>query len=199
MTYKELLEKVFSEYEVSRFHMIFPALGPEGQPEVGTFKCVGSMEESCDVKKVVKKCRGVDAKVRTRGTGTGTLKLTLHMPWAAYVRLFAMDADKTLIKGIKSYGRKSLHPEVICTADVFDEDDVEKFKAWPRCNATTGPARKIENGADEVAEIEVELSFMPDEFDTGMYEVLADELEDETIKAAWLKEFTPDMTHVKEV
>ena len=139
MTAKAITETVFSEYEVRRLHMIFPALSETEQPEVGTIKCIGSMEEASEVKKVTKNCRGVPAKVRTRGTGTGTLKLTLHMPWALYVRVQALDGDKKLIEGVNAYGRSSLHPEFCLTADVFDEDDVEKFKAWPRCNATTGP------------------------------------------------------------
>lgn len=198
MTAKAITETVFSEYEVRRLHMIFPALSDTEQPEVGTIKCIGSMEEASEVKKVTKNCRGVPAKVRTRGTGTGTLKLTLHMPWALYVRVQALDGDKKLIEGVNAYGRSSLHPEFCLTADVFDEDDVEKFKAWPRCNATTGPARKVENGAEEVAEIDMELSFMPDDYDNGMYEALASDLKDETVKTKWLKEFDPSMVHVTE-
>ena len=77
---KAILETVFSEYEVYRLNMIFPALAESEQPEVGTIKCIGTLEETSDVRKVVKKCRGVDAKVVTIGAGTGTLKLTLHMP-----------------------------------------------------------------------------------------------------------------------
>lgn len=198
MTAKAITETVFSEYEVRRLHMIFPALSETEQPEVGTIKCIGSMEEASEVKKVTKNCRGVPAKVRTRGTGTGTLKLTLHMPWELYVRVQALDGDKKLIEGVNAYGRSSLHPEFCLTADVFDEDDVEKFKAWPRCNATTGPARKVENGAEEVAEIDMELSFMPDDYDNGMYEALASDLKDETVKTKWLKEFDPSMVHVTE-
>lgn len=194
----KIMEKVFSEYEVRRIHAIFPALSETEQPEVGTIKCVGSMEEASDVIKVIKKCRGVVVKTKTRGTGTGTLKLTLHIPWALYVRINALDADKELIDGVNAYGRKSIHPEFCLTADVFDEDDVEKFKAWPRCNATTGPARKVENGAEEVAEIDLELSFMPDDYENGMYEALASDLKDETVKSAWLETFDPSMVHVKE-
>lgn len=198
MTAKAITETVFSEYEVRRLHMIFPVLSETEQPEVGTIKCIGSMEEASEVLKVSKKCRGVVAKTRTRGTGSGTIKLTLHMPWALYVRALALDGDKNLIDGVKAYGRNSLHPEFCLTADVFDEDDVEKFKAWPRCSVTSGPARKVENGAEEVAEIELELSFMPDDYDNGMYEAMALDLKDDTAKTSWLKAFDPSMVHVTE-
>lgn len=195
---KAITETVFSEYEVYRLHMIFPALEDAEQPEVGTIKCLGSMEEALDVRKVVKKCRGVDAKVSTIGAGTGTCKLTLHMPWALYVKALAMDADDSLIEGVIAYGRKSHHPEFVMTAHVKDEDGNEKYKAWPRCVVTNGPARKVENGAEEVAEIELELSLMPDDYDNCVYEALASGLSDETVKTSWLKEFTVDMVHVKE-
>jgi hypothetical protein len=198
MTAKAIAETVFSEYEVRRLHMIFRALSETEQPEIGTIKCIGSMEEASEVTKTIKKCRGVVCKTVTRGNGTGTIKLTVHMPWALYVRYNALDADKDLIEGVNAYGRKSIHPEFCMTADVFDEDDVEKYKAWPRCNATSGPARKIENGAEEVAEIDLEVAFMPDEYDNGMYEALASDLKDETVKSSWLKAFDPSMVHVTE-
>ena len=53
-----------------------------------------------------------------------------------------------------AYGKNSLHPTFTITADVYDEDDVRKLKAYPMCTMSTGPARKVENGADEVAEVE---------------------------------------------
>ncbi|MCR2034151.1 hypothetical protein [Adlercreutzia mucosicola] len=196
---KAILETVFSEYEVYRLNMIFPALAESEQPEVGTIKCIGTLEETSDVRKVVKKCRGVDAKVVTIGAGTGTLKLTLHMPWALYVKALAMDADKDLIEGVVAYGRKSIHPEFAMTAHVKDEDGIEKYKAWPRCVVTNGPSRKVENGAEEVAEIDLELSFMPDDYDNGVYEALSANLKDDTVKTGWLQGFTPDMVHAKEV
>lgn len=195
---KAIPETVYSEYEVFRLHMIFPALAEADQPEVGTIKCVGSMEETCDVRKLVKKCRGVDAKVRTVGAGTGTLKLTLHMPWALYIKTLAMDADKDLVDGVHAYGRKSIHPEFATTAHVKDEDGIEKYKAYPRATVTTGPARKVENGAEEVAEIDLEMALMPDDYDNCMYEALVADL-DEATKTAWLKEFTAELVHIKEV
>ena len=80
---------------------------------------------------------------------------------------------------------------------VFDEDGVEKFKAYPKCIIETGVARKIENGAEEVAEIELEVSLMPDEFGNCVYEALAEELTDETVKTKWMTAFEPSMVQVK--
>lgn len=188
-------ETVFSEYEVRRAYAI---IGTGETAKSCELKCIGSLEEAAEVTKITKKCRGKVAKARTRGAGNGTLKISLHMPYELYLELHGMRSDSGLIEGINSYGTKSLHPEFAFTAQVFDEDDVEKLKAWPRCVMSSGPARKVENGAEEVAEIDAEISFMPDSYDTGMYEALVSDIKDETVKSDWLEKFTPELVHVVE-
>ena len=97
-----------------------------------------------------------------------------------------------LADGVYGYGRNSIHPEFSLTADVFDEDDVEKFKAWPKCVMNAGPANKVENGSEEVAEVEAEIAFAPDDNGFGHYEALSAGLA-ENIKSKWLTSFTPDL------
>ena len=77
--------------------------------------------------------------------------------------------------------------------DIEDEDGAERLKAYPNCVMNTGVTRKIENGAEEVAELELEISAMPDEYGNGMYEALVDELTDATVKDNWLTAFTPTL------
>lgn len=184
-------EKVFSEYEVREMKVII------GE-NVGTIKCIGTLEEESTVMTITKKCRGIVAKTRTRGTGSGTLNLTAHIPYALYHEMMGMK-DDNLIAGVHAYGKDSLHPVCTITADVYDEDDVEKFKAWPCCTMNTGPARSVENGAEEVAEVECEIAFSPDEYGYGMYEALATDLTDDTAKSSWMDAFTPDLVRVEEV
>ena len=112
-------QTVFSEYEV---RAMYATVGSD----TCEVKCIGSLEESTDVITTSKKCRGVVVTKRTRGTGNGTLKVSLHIPWKLYMTLMGMDSD-TLADGVYGYGRNSIHPEFSLTADVFDEDDVEKF------------------------------------------------------------------------
>ena len=169
-------QTVFSEYEV---RAMYATVGSD----TCEVKCIGSLEESTDVITTSKKCRGVVVKKRTRGTGNGTLKVSLHIPWKLYMTLMGMDSD-TLADGVYGYGRNSIHPEFSLTADVFDEDDVEKFKAWPKCVMNAGPANKVENGSEEVAE--------PDDNGFGHYEALSAGLA-ENIKSKWLTSFTPDL------
>ena len=70
---------------------------------------------------------------------------------------------------------------------------IKKFKAYPNCIMQSGVARSIENGAEEVAEIEMEVSVMPDEEGFGLYEALESELTDETAKTTWMTAFTPEL------
>ena len=178
---------VFSDFEVKQIGFKF-----KSADSYNVAKCVGSLEEEMESKVITKSCRGVVVKKIVKGTGNGTLKVTLHMPWDIYTTAYGMNLD-TLIEGVKAYGRNSVHESFSTVLDVEDEDGAEKLKAYPNCIMETGVTRKIENGAEEVAEVELEISTMPDEYGNGMYEALADELKDETVKDKWLTEFTPAM------
>ena len=98
-----------------------------------------------------------------------------------------------LAKGVYAYGENSKHPEFSLTQKVLDEDENVKYKAYPRCILSSGPSRKIENGAEEVAELEMTIDLMPDENGECMYEALESELESEEIKQQWLTNFSLEL------
>ena len=177
---------VFSDYEVRKLVFNF---GPEKVIEV---PCVGSVEEELEVLTITKKCRGVDKKTRARGKGTGTLKISAHVPNDVLGNLYAMINDG-LIDGVRAYGQNSMHKEFVLTADIFDEDGDEKYKAYPRCLVQSNLSRKTENGAEEVAEMEIEISVMPDDDGNCLYEAIVSELKDDTAKKDWLTKFKPSM------
>lgn len=180
---------VFSEYEVDRIGVNFPE---DTGFDSYSVPCVGSADEEMEVKTTSKKCRGVVAKEVTRPTGAGTLKLSLHCPIELYRRIFNMQSDG-LADGVYRYGQDCIHPRFTVTEHVTDEDGNVKYKAYPVVTVKSGIARKVENGADEVAEIELELSIMPDEHNNGLYEALDSDLTDEDIKAKWMDSFTPEL------
>lgn len=183
---------VFSEYELRKMSI---KVGDEG-----TYKpadCVGSMEESLNTKVITKSCRGVVVKTRVKGDGTGTLNISLHMPYDLYVSVYAMEFE-TLQEGVVAYGQNNVHPVFSIVCDVFDEDGNEKLKAYPSCILQSGVARTIENGAEEVAEIEMEISLMPDEYGNCMYEGVASAITDETVKTTWMTAFTPELVQADE-
>lgn len=179
---------VFSEYEVKEMGIKFSGTTSNTYK---TANCVGSSEEEMETKKITKACRGETFWARARGTGNGTLSLSIHMPYDIYTEAYGMNLD-SLIDGVKGYGRNSVHPSFSLVQHVYDEDGEEMFKAYPNCVLESGKASKIENGAEEVAEIELEISIQPDEFGQGMYQALASDL-DETVKSKWMTAFEASM------
>lgn len=160
------------------------------------FGCLGSIEESMETKQITKKCEGVVIKNRVRPTGGGELKVTMHIMREAFLQAFGMNDNEELIEGVRGYG-KFPHEPFVFTADVYDEDDVKKLKAYPNCIIKDGISRKIENGGDEVAEIELTITTAADEFGYGMYEALDTEITDETVKTEWHTKFTPELVRKK--
>lgn len=180
-----------SDFEIDQLGLKF-----EGSEAFESVNCLGSVEEEMEAKVVTKSCRGVVAKTRVKGTGAGTLKISAHIPWAVYINAFGMELD-TLIEGVRAYGRNSRHKTFAAVMHVLDEDGNEKLKAYPNCIISSGgPARKTENGAEEVAELELEISVMPDDYGNGLYETVVDELTNETVKTTWMTAFTPEMVQV---
>ena len=181
------MSNIFSEFEIIEQH-----IKVAGEDTYEDMNCVGSSEEELAVRTITKKCRGRIRKKRTRGTGDGTLKESLHVPRTVYNKIYDMTREK-LAKGVYAYGENSKHPEFSLTQTVLDEDENVKYKAYPRCILSSGPSRKIENGAEEVAELEMTIDLMPDENGECMYEALESELESEEIKQQWLTNFSLEL------
>lgn len=188
-----ITEKVFSEAEVRKIGI---KIGEAAKADIN--ECVGTWEEELEVKTVVKKCRGVVSKSRTKGTGNGTIKASMHMAQDLFAEMYGMKQEG-LKDGVIAYGTKSLHPVFCVTALVLDEDDNEKLKAYPNCTIQTALTRKVENGAEEIAEIELELAITPDEEGNGMYEAVVTDLTDEDLKTKWLESFTPELVKLETV
>ena len=183
---------VFSEYELREMGIKF-----KSSEAYISADCVGSCEEELESKVITKKCRGVVVKTTVKGTGSGTLSISMHMPYEIYEQAYGMKLD-SLIEGVRAYGQNSRHEAFGIVQHVFDEDGNEKFKAYPNCIIQSGLSRKIENGAEEVAEVELEVSVMPDEHGNGMYEALASALQEETVKTTWMTAFEPSLVQIAE-
>lgn len=178
-----------SEFEIDKLGVKF-----EGEEAYTVMECIGSLEEDMTVKTVTKKCRGVIKKKRSKGTGEGTLKLSAHIPYDIFTKAFGMNLD-TLKEGVYAYGQNSIHKNFAVTGHTIDEDNNEKLKAYPNCTITTGVVRKIENGAEEVAELELEIGVMPDNHGNGLYEAPVEGLE-KTVADTWMSAFTPELVQV---
>lgn len=182
-----ITESVFSEAEVRKI-----AIRIEGAEEADVNECVGSWEEEMEVKTITKKCRGVVSKSRTRGTGNGTIKATMHVQQDLFADMRGMQQEE-LKDGIIAYGTKSLHPKFCVTVLVLDEDDNKKYKAYPNCTIQSAMSRKVENGGEEIVESEMEIKVMPDKNGYGLYEAVESDMTDEALKKDWLESFKPEM------
>ena len=96
---------------------------------------------------------------------------------------------EALKDGVYAYGKNSKHKYFCFTAEVQDEYERVKYRAYPRCIITDGIARKTENGADEVAQVEFTIKVTPDEKGNGLYEATLEELQDATLKQIWIEKF----------
>ena len=183
---------VFSEFEVEEIGFKFG-----DDPTYTSVKCVGSSEEEMESRTVEKYCRGRLAKRTTRGTGSGTVTLSLHIPYDLYIKAYGMNLD-TLKEGVHAYGENSRHAKCSMVQRVADEDGNIKYKAYPNGLISGAKASKIENGAEEVAEVELEFGFTADEYGNGMYEALAEGLAEE-IKSKWMTAFEPSLVQAATV
>ena len=191
-----MYEKNFADYEMKEFS----ARDYDYNSDTAATKvaCVGNIEHELNTKTVTKSCEGVVVKSRTRGDGTGTLTVNGHFKYSFLIDSLGMERT-ALKKGIVAYGKNSKHKEKTLTAKVTDEDENVKYVAYPNATMTKGHVLNIENGAEEVAQIEMEFSLMPDEYGECYYEALEEELSDEPIKSKWLTNFNRSLIQVESV
>lgn len=157
------------------------------------FGSVGSIEGETTLKEIIKMCEGVEVKKKTRPEKID-LTISAHIPVAVVREFFGLKTDN-LEPGVYAYSTNSKGKEFIYTADVIDEfEDVTKLIAFPKCVSATGFKFAVENGADEVAEMEVEITCYPDEQGNLYYEALVSEIDEFSgIAASWHTNFTYDL------
>ena len=187
-------KQVYSPFEIHNCAIQF-----EGDEKAERMGCMGSLEETADVKVLTKKCEGIEETVAVKPTGTGEIKLSLHVRWKHYVRIFGMKFEE-LKPGVYAYGKNSRHEEFKLTGEVNNEYDEKLLKAYPRLMVTDGKAMKVTNGEEEVAEMELTAKFMPDEHGMGTYEAMVSELEeDAALQKMWNENFNAEELYIPEV
>ena len=179
---------VYSPYECDQL-----AIKVAGESVYTRNDCVGTLTVERETKTITKSCRGVVKKRKTKPTGNGTITLKAHMKLDVYRKLNAI-TNVGLQPGVHAFDNTTPMPEFSLTARVKDEDDVIMFKGFPRCKIEEINALEIENGAEEVAEVELKAAYMPDDYNKGEYEAIADELTGSTLTAAnWMTSFSSEL------
>lgn len=182
----------FSEYNIKR--MMIKLSDDEKFNEV---IAAGKYEEELEVKTIKKQYKGVDAKQRTKGAGTGKITPSGHIDYKTYKKIHGMDQEG-LATGIYGYGQNSRHKEFAATMEVEDEDGFIKLKAYPRCMVTSNPKKSVENESETVSTEDLEIALMPDEHGQCVYECLKDEVA-EDIQTKWMENFSYELIKVKEL
>lgn len=183
--------EVYSYFECDQL-----AMKVAGDEEYTRDDCIGSLDVERETKTVTKKCRGVIKKRKTKPTGNGTLTLKMHIKLALYRRINAM-TNTGLQPGVYAFDNTQSMPELALTARVKDEDDNVMFLGYPRCKVEEINKLEIENGAEEVAEVEMKLSYMPDDYNKGEYQALEDELTGDVLNADnWMTDFDSDIAQL---
>ena len=155
--------------------------------------CIGSIEVERETKTVTKKCRGVTKKRKTKPTGNGTITVKLHIKLALYRKLYGW-TNTGLQAGVYALDNTNAMPEAVLVARVKDEDDNIMYIGYPRVKVEEINKLTIENGAEEVAEVEMKLSYMPDDYNKGEYQALAVELTGSTVTTDnWMTSFSSSL------
>lgn len=167
--------------------------GSDGQIEPGQkIGCVGSLSGETQMRELIKRCEGVEVRKRTRPERMD-LTLSAHVKVGIVRDIFGLSNDD-LKAGVYKYSKDAKGKEFTLTADVVDEfEDVTKLIAFPKSISATGLQFTVENGADEVAEMELSFSVYPDENGNFYYEALTSELDDETLADTWHTEFSYEL------
>ena len=175
---------VYSYFECDQL-----AIKVAGDEEYTRDDCIGSLTVERETKTVTKSCRGVVKKRKTKPTGNGTIKLKMHIKMALYRKIHAM-TNEGLQPGVYAFDNTEPMPEFAITARVKDEDDNVMFLGYPRCKIEEINSLEIENGAEEVAEVEMSVSYMPDDYNKGEYQALEVELTGDVLNADnWMTDF----------
>ena len=162
-----------------------------------SFGCVGTLSIEPEVQQIVKNCGIKQLKSVTK---TAYLNVTIagHINRSVADSLFGLTNDG-LVTGVKAFNVNSSSKSMCFTAKVYNMDRSEvKYIALPIIQNISGFVKNIDNGATEVAYVELEFNALFDKNNNAYYEALESELTDETVKSKWMTEFTPDLVKITE-
>lgn len=162
-----------------------------------SFGCIGAIEGETEISPKQLKCGAVILKEITKATKS-TLTVTLADVPVQVARDYFGYSNEGLKAGIYSYGTNSKGKEFIFTAEEVDDfEEVTKLLAFPKCVSATGFKISVDNSSDEVANIEFEITALPDAHGQIVYEALVNEVTDATVKSQWHTAFTRELVEAE--
>lgn len=174
----------FDPVRITNFGVMF-----KGSTESQQFGATGQIDGETQMLTITKKKEGVVVKSLSKPQSM-TLKLNAHVKVDPLRKIFGL-SNEGLKPGVYSYGSDSSGQEFILTADAIDDfEDITKLIAFPNCSSSSGLVLSIENGADEVAELELEFTAMIDDHNKCYYEAFISELDDPSLADQWRTNFS---------
>lgn len=176
----------FDQYKVTNGHVRWMKAGALGV--VSELGCTGSLAIEPEIKEVVKMCEGIETATFSKPTKlTGTL--VGHMPVAVLREVYGLSSTDLAV-GVYGYGSKSVGGSGVLTFDVTDiTEEVVKHIAFANVSFTGGLTFSLENGGDEIAQVELPFTAHLDKNKQFYYEGFDDEITAETVKTTWHTEF----------
>lgn len=180
----------FDQYKVTNGHVRWKKAGILGL--VTELGCTGSLAVETEIKEVIKMCEGFEAATYSKPTKlTGTL--VGHMPVSVLREVYGL-STKDLEVGVYGYGSKSIGGSGVLTFDVTDiTEEVVKHVAFPNVSFTGGLMFSLENGGDEIAQVELPFTAHLDKNKKFYYEGFADEITTEDVKTKWHTDFDEEL------
>lgn len=163
----------------------------EGESASEQIQCVGTISGETEIQEIAKLCGGVEIDKIAKPLKMN-MTLTAHVPLPVYRKFFGLEEDAVkFVEGVQHYGRNSKAKNFSFVADIVDDfEDVVKMIGLPKCSSTTGLSFTVENGADEVAQLELEFTALMDAEGNFYYELATPETSDATIISKWHTNFS---------
>lgn len=164
----------------------------KGAESADVTDCNGQLEGETEMQTIEKKCGAAVVKTKSKPVGM-TVTITAHVPVVVFRKFYGLKHDERLKPGIYSYGPDSVGVDFALAAEVVDDfEENSKLLAFLSATSNTGLTFTIENGADEVAALELETKIMTDQFGKYYHEAIVAEL-DEDLTDAWMNTLSPEV------
>lgn len=164
----------------------------KGEETANATDCNGQLDGETEMQTIEKKCGSTVVKSKAKPIGM-TVKIIAHVPVLVFRKFYGLKQDERLKPGIYSYGPDSVGTDFSLAVEVVDDfEENEKLLAFLLATSNTGLTFTIENGADEVAALELECKVMVDELGKFYHEAIVAELEQD-LTDAWMNKLSADV------
>lgn len=160
----------------------------EGEATAVASDCNGSIAVETETQTIEKKCGQTVVASKSKPVKM-TVTVSAKVPVEVFRRVNGIKQLDELKEGVYAYGANG-GERFTLTVEIVDEfTDETKLLAFPTLALSNGLAFEIENGADEVADLEIETTAYQDERGQWYYEAFPTDAT-EVDSQEWLTSFT---------